>query len=240
MRYRRPTVYVPPYNYCDRACGTCTIDKSRCLLYQREMDEQLHREIDGAGEPSPAEDAARISRECRTAAAFVEQEARRLGLDPEQILQDSPEPRRRDPQEDVLAKEGLALSRQLAAFLRAFGTLPEREAVVLRTSLPLIGPKLQRAANEALDDMEAVDAILQAQVAHQALGRILESLESLRKKFPESTDVMLDLLLAAQGLSGRIADRWLSRPCALLEFADDGVWWGPLRDITPTLRHFRA
>ena len=77
-------------------------------------------------------------------------------------------------------------------------------------------------------------------MAHQALSRILEALETLRKKFPESTDVMLDLLLSVQALAGRIGERWLSRPCAVLEFSDDGVWWGPLRDITPTLRHFRG
>lgn len=240
MRYRRPTVYIPPYNYCDRACAGCAIDKSRCLLYQREMDDQLHREIDGGGEPTPEESAARVSRECRKAVAFVEQEARRLGLDPEQIRQESPEPRRPDPKEDVLAKEGLALSRQLAAFLRVFGTLPAAEGAVLRNAMTLVGPKLQRAANDPLDEVEAADAILQAQVAHQALGRILEALESLRRRFPESTDVMLDLLLSVQALAACIAERWLSRPCALLEPVGEGPWWGPLRDITPTLRHFRG
>ncbi len=240
MRYRRPTIYIPPYNYCDRACGGCRIDKSRCLLYQREMDEQLHREIDGGGESTPEESAARIGRECRQAAAFVEQEARRLGLDPEQIRQENPAPRRPEPREDALAKEGVDLSRRLAAFLRVFGTLPAAEGAVLRSVLPLIGPKLQRAAGDALDEVEAADAVLQAQVAHQALGRILEALESLRKKFPESTDVMLDLLLAVQALAGRISERWLSRPSALLVPVEDGIWWGPLRDIAPTLRHFRG
>ena len=38
MTYRRPTAYSPPYNYCDRWCERCRIDKSRCLLWQTEMD----------------------------------------------------------------------------------------------------------------------------------------------------------------------------------------------------------
>src|SRR6185503_15418222 len=59
MGYRKPTVYIPPYNYCDRWCDGCAVDKARCLLYQTEMDERLHREIDGLGElPREAEPSA--------------------------------------------------------------------------------------------------------------------------------------------------------------------------------------
>ena len=43
VRYRKPRIYIPPYNYCDRSCARCRIDKTRCLLYQTEMDDQLHR-----------------------------------------------------------------------------------------------------------------------------------------------------------------------------------------------------
>ena len=50
---------------------------------------------------------------------------------------------------------------------------------------------------------------------------------------------MLDLLRLIASLRREIEARWLSLPSGLLEPAPPGEWWGPLRDITPTLKFFR-
>ena len=63
--------------------------------------------------------------------------------------------------------------------------------------------------------------------------------EAIRRRDPSLGDALLDLLAFLRRLAADIQERWLTKPCELLESVDDGVWWGPVRDITPTLRHFR-
>ncbi|MBV8880931.1 MAG: hypothetical protein JO332_13250 [Planctomycetaceae bacterium] len=239
MNYRRPVVYIPPYNYCDRWCDGCTIDKSRCLLYQTEMDERLHREIDGLGEPSPEEMVGRIVEDARRALRLVEDQVREMGMDP-RVLQREAEPaapRRRS--EDPIVAEATLLARGMAAFVRRHGAAHPREAQLLRRSLTLPAPKLGRATVPPEDDMQEADGILQAQVAHRALASMAAALEAIRRRDPSLGDAMLDLLAFLKRLAADIEERWLSQPCELLEPVDDGSWWGPVRDITPTLRHFR-
>lgn len=240
MGYRKPTVYIPPYNYCDRWCDGCAVDKARCLLYQTEMDERLHREIDGLGEPSAEEMVGRIVEDARKALRLVEDQVREMGMDPAELARESasaPAPRSRS--DDPIVEEGTLAAKAVSAFVREHGAGHPREAQLLRRSLPLISPKLGRATMECGDEIEEADSILQAQVAHRALASVAAALESIRKRRPELGDQMLDLLAFMKRLRLDIEQRWLSKPCALLEPVEGVAWWGPLRDITLTLRHFR-
>ncbi|HVR86521.1 MAG TPA: hypothetical protein VMU54_19515 [Planctomycetota bacterium] len=239
MIYRKPVVYIPPYNYCDRWCDGCTIDKSRCLLYQTEMDERLHREIDGLDEPTPEERIGRIVEDARKALRLVEDQVREMGMDPKVLEREAEAgaPRRRS--EDPIVVEAALLARAIAAFLRQHGTAHPRESQLLRRSLTLPVPKLGRATLEPGDPMQEADGILQAQVAHRALASMAAAMEAIRRRDPSLGDALLDLLAFLRRLAADIQERWLTKPCELLESVDDGVWWGPVRDITPTLRHFR-
>jgi hypothetical protein len=239
MIYRRPVVYIPPYNYCDRWCDGCTIDKSRCLLYQTEMDERLHREIDGLGEPTPEEMIGRIVEDARKALQLVEDQVRDMGMDPRVLEREAEATAPRRKSEDPIVAEAALLARAIGAFLRQHGSAHPREAQLLRRSLPLPAPKLGRATLEALDAMQEADGILQAQVAHRALAAMAAALEAIRRRDLSLGDSMLDLLAFLRRLAADIEERWLTKPCELLEPVDDGIWWGPVRDITPTLRHFR-
>jgi hypothetical protein len=240
MIYRRPVVYIPPYNYCDRWCDGCAIDKSRCLLYQTEMDERLHREIDGLGEPTPEEMIGRIVEDARKALRLVEEQVREMGMDPRVLERDAePAAPRRKKSDDPIVAEATLLARGIASFVRQHGAAHPREAQLLRRTLTLPAPKLGRATHEPEDEMEEADGILQAQVAHRALASMASALEAIRRRDPSLGDAMLDLLAFLRRMAVDIEERWLSKPCELLEPVDDDVWWGPVRDITPTLRHFR-
>ncbi len=239
MSYRKPVVYFPPYNYCDRWCDGCAIDKSRCLLYQTEMDERLHREIDGLDEPTPEEMVGRIVEDARKALRIVEEQVRGMGLDPEVLKGDAEASAPRRKPEDPIVGEATLLARGTAAFLREHGAAHPREARILRRSLTLVAPKLGRAAVEPEDETEEADAILQAQVAHRVIAAMAAALQVMCRRDPSLGDAMLDLLAFMQRMSADIEERWLLKPCELLEPVEDGLWWGPVRDITPTLRHFR-
>jgi hypothetical protein len=239
VTYRKPTVYIPPYNYCDRWCDGCTVDKARCLLYQTEMDERLHREIDGLGEATPEEMVGRIVEDARKALRLVQDQVRVMGIEPEVAAHESAAATPRPRSDDPIVEEATLAAKAVAAFVREHGAGHPREVQMLRRSLTLVSPKLGRATMAAGDEIEEADAILQAQVAHRALAAMANALESIRKRRPELGDQMLDLLAFMKRLRGDIQDRWLSRPCALLEPVEGDAWWGPLRDITPTLKHFR-
>lgn len=239
MTYRRPVVYIPPYNYCDRWCDGCAIDKSRCLLYQTEMDERLHREIDGLGEPTPEEMIGRIVEDAQKALRLVEEQVREMGMDPRVLERDAEAAPRKKRTDDPIVAEATLLARGIAAFVRRHGEEHPREAQLLRRCLTLPAPKLGRATLAPEDELEEADGILQAQVAHRALASMASSLEAIRRRDPSLGDAMLDLLAFLRRLELEIEERWLSRPCELLEPAPGDSWWGPVRDITPTLRHFR-
>jgi hypothetical protein len=238
MGYRKPTVYIPPYNYCDRWCDGCAVDKARCLLYQTEMDERLHREIDGLGEPTPEEVVGRIVEDARKALRMVETKVREMGIDPESLpREETPAPRPKS--DDPIVEEATLAARAVAAFVREHGAGHPRESQQLRRCLTLVSPKLGRATMEPGDQTEEADSILQAQVAHRALAVMAAALEAIRRRRPELGDQMLDLLAFMKRLRSDIEERWLSKPCSLLEPVEGDAWWGPLRDIMPTLKHFR-
>jgi hypothetical protein len=50
---------------------------------------------------------------------------------------------------------------------------------------------------------------------------------------------MLEAMGLLRTMLGEVERRWLDQPCRLLGPATEDEWWGPLRDITGTLRHFR-
>jgi hypothetical protein len=233
MLYRRPIGHVPPYSYCDRDCASCAIDKDRCLLYQRESDERLHREIDAAPRPEPQEVSARAVREGRR---LLEQ-VRRLGLDSDEEPASAASPK---VEEDPLATRGSEYSRALAALLRERASDLVPAAPALRRLMTLVGPKLHRAATPGRDEAERADAILQAQAAHRALVRVRELLVSLGASRRGLTDAALDLLAEGRRLESEIESRWLSQPNSLLEAVGDGPWWGPLREIPAPLRLYPA
>jgi len=239
VNYRKPIAYIPPYNYCNRECGRCAIDKSRCLLYQTEMDERLHREIDGLGEPTAEEMVERIMVDARKALRMVEEQAREMGFDPGEDKRGAGELPSRKPGNDPIVEEATLLARGTAAFVRDHGGDFPEEMRVLRRSFLLVAPKLGRATMDAIDSLQEADAILQAQVAHRSLAEMASTFDGLRRRYPALADAMLDLLALIQRLRVGIERRWLSKPSDHLEPVTSSAWWGPLRDITPTLKHFR-
>jgi hypothetical protein len=239
--YRRPTFYVPPYNYCDRWCERCSIDKSRCLLYQTEMDERLHREIDGRGEPSADEALRRMSADVRQAIRLVEAQAKEMGL-PLKEAGAAPAPRGAAAVEaDPLVRDGAAIARAAMAFVREHGKEFPAEAEALRRMSTLPGPKAGRAATADVegDELGRADAILQAQAAHRALAATLAAFESAGRRRPGLLDAYLELLALARRVMEEIEERWLRAPHPLLEAVEGDAWWGPLRDVTPTLKNLR-
>lgn len=252
--YRRPIVYIPPYSYCDRVCARCAIDKTRCLLYQVEMDDFLHRTIDGGEEGGEeaqgdagrggapegvfgggwgkAEEAVRRwVKRAGAAAGQVEEGVRALGWIPEgggpsreRMGRSGEGPKGADPAMEMAE----ALVREGAAFLRECGeALGGEERARVRHALFLVPGKLSRAARPAGDAVEEADAILQAQAAHRALGVVGEAAEAAGARV---------LGARVEALRREIEARWLARPSPLLEPVRDGLWWGPLRDVTGTLR----
>lgn len=236
MGYRKPLTYIPPYNYCDRRCARCAIDKTRCLVYQVEMDERLHREIDGVEDPASGEAVTQVLLNTRNALRLVEEQAREAGVEWEGGGADpipvAPRPQKPDP----LVERAAAAGRSAAAFLRDHGRDFAEEAETLRHHFSLPAIKLGRATLEAADDYELADRILSAQVAHKALGEVYAALEAIRRRRPALGDAMLDLLAEIQSLRGEIDRRWLSAPCRLLVPVEGGEWWGPLRDVTEALK----
>lgn len=239
MRYRKPREYIPPYDYCDRWCERCRIDKTRCLVYQVEMDDHLHREIDGKGEPTPEEAAERLKKDLATTARMVRDQAERLGVDLEKAAEKAGPPPPR-PDRDPLAREARGIASAVAAFLREHGRAFAEEANTLRRYLSLPFTKLRRAAAPAADEVEEADRILQAQVAHRALVGMSGALDAIRRRRPGLGDGMLDLLAAMERLRRGIEKTWLQRPNRHLVPATVDQWWGPLRDITAALRHLRG
>ena len=235
--YRRPAFYIPPYNYCDRWCERCAIDKTRCLLYQTEMDDRLHREIDGQGEPGPEETLRKISDDVRQAIRLVEEQAKDMGIDLKEASAAAPPPPSRPPAD---LRDATAIARASMAFVREHGKDFPEEAEVLRRMSILAGPKLGRAAGAAEDnEISQADAILQAQAAHRALAETLAAFESAGRKRPGVLDGYLELLALLRRVLGEIEESWLRRPHPLLEPLDGAAWWGPLRDVTPTLKNLR-
>jgi hypothetical protein len=236
MGYRKPLTYIPPYNYCDRRCTRCAIDKTRCLVYQVEMDERLHREIDGVGESSPGDPVTQVLLNTRTAMRLVEEQARAAGVDwrsgAAEPIPVAPRPQTLDP----LVERAAAAGRAAAGFMRDHGRDFPPEVETLRHHFSLPAVKLGRATLEAADDYDLADRILSAQVAHKALGEIYDALESIRRQRPSLGDAMLDLLAEIQSLRGQIERRWLSVPCRLLVPVEGAEWWGPLRDVTDALK----
>jgi hypothetical protein len=151
-----------------------------------------------------------------------------------------PEPKRRPAEHDPIVREAFAVAKATASFLRAHARDLADEAEVLRWHHTMLGPKLGRATGlYESDESEEADAILQAQAAHRMLVEMGAAFESARKKHPEFGDELIEVLALMKRMREEIEERWLSRPNGLLESAADGRWWGPLRDVSNTLKSFR-
>ncbi|HYF01492.1 MAG TPA: hypothetical protein VEJ18_21395 [Planctomycetota bacterium] len=239
--YRRPTAYIPPYNYCDRWCERCRIDKSRCLLWQTEMDARLHREIDGAPEPTPEEAFRKMADGINDAARWVEERARDMGVDVEPLSAAPPEEPVLPSEDDPVIAEGMAVTRAGAALLRSpFGRIADASEV-LRRYVFMIVPKLARAVevDREGDEIAQADAILQAQAVHRMLAEISAACRGAMRTRPSLEDALLDVLAGVERLLRTLEERWLSKPNPHLEPAPGDLWWGPLRDVSDTLKHFR-
>jgi hypothetical protein len=193
----------------------------------------------GLRAPSAAGVVARIDEDARKALRLLESQVRDMGLAPEALKREAEHDAPRPKSDDPLVEEAMLAAKAVAAFVREHGAGHPREAQLLRRSLSLLAPKLGRATMEAGDETEEADAILQAQVAHRGLVAIASALEAIRRREPELGDQMLDLMAFLKRMRVEIEQRWLARPCRILEPVDGDSWWGPLRDITPTLKHFR-
>jgi len=216
MSYRKPTIFLPPEQYCDRWCERCTLDPARCDLVGQLFP---HGRPDG-GPP------------IRWRWAEVSSRARRLlrGVDRVSKITE---------RDDVPPPSDLLLA---SARLYVYGILDLMEdgpAVVLRLgrrhasvagmtrSAIGVWSKLCRACGS--DDPASMDAILSAQVAHQLL---IESLAGLCRLFEKQVDPQQigGLIYLGLKLSRQIDRRWLRTPHPqLVPAREAGDRWGPLQ-----------
>src|SRR6185436_4463481 len=104
------------------------------------MDERLHREIDGLGEPSAEEMVGRIVEDARKALRLVEDQVRDMGLDPQTLKREGEQDAPRAKSDDPLVEEGMLAAKAVAAFVREHAGGHPREAHLLRRSLALLAP----------------------------------------------------------------------------------------------------
>ncbi|MHC5035914.1 MAG: hypothetical protein ACYTHM_01230 [Planctomycetota bacterium] len=260
MEYRKPTTYIPPYNYCDRWCERCRIEKTRCLTYQAETDAELEAMSQGketSGGPSLGES---MRESLEDALSILEEAAREKGIDLASV-DEAPGAPRREKKRHPLLERAMAFSQDVHRFLvthRALlqGTAGEGEDSLARLTWyhSMVGPKIGRIVKkdgplqeredrdeEMAQYMEAGD-ILSAQVAHKALVETEKGLLWVIQQLPSLTDTVIDLLVQGKGLREIVAEEWLARENALLEPVGDGPWWGPLEDAEEgleVLRKFR-
>ncbi|MHC4777585.1 MAG: hypothetical protein ACYTFG_03290 [Planctomycetota bacterium] len=254
VEYRRPTTYIPPYNYCDRWCEKCRIDKEMCLVYQSGTDDELDAISRGVETRTMDYSMNRCSETLKDTIAMIEETAREEGIDLSGVEEEvKPLSRREDP---PLLKEATRFSRELFALLEENEAVLEAKESEGELSLerfhwyhPMVGMKIARLLSE--EEMEEADGdpelreftgallILSAQLAHRALRETEAGLLQIIKHVPALTDPVIGLLAQGKGFCELIADRWLGRENGLLEPVGDGPWWGPLRDSREALDHMR-
>jgi hypothetical protein len=246
--YRRPVDYEPPYTYCDRWCERCIIDKSKCEVYQAEMDDRLHHVIDGEDPDDTRVVLKDVEKRFREALAMMKEKAKELGIDLDKVEGEEEKPvpaeerlRRWKARETPLVREALALLRRIRDLLDGHGEslreeLPEA-AACLSYHCFQVPVKLRRAercdvAEEDDDEQMRLylerDDILQAQIAHKGLARMLGALLDIGEKRPRLRDGLLEAMADCRRIMATIERRWLSKPNRLLEPVKGERWWGPL------------
>lgn len=244
--YRRPTEYIPPYNYCDRWCARCRIDKTKCEVYQRETNDRLHHEIDGVDPDDTDVVIADVKKNFDEALLMLREKAKELGIDLDKV-EDAPEPaptprpRKRDPlferAREIAAGVGAFLRDHRAELAKEFKAQHE----VLAWHYLQVGAKIGRAMfrdDGERDEYEEAADILTAQIAHLGLSRMLAAIQEICAVRTAWRDETLSTLSAMQKLMKEIEKRWLSKKSALLEPVKGNRWWGPLR-TAPILRRKR-
>ncbi len=239
--YRRPREYIPPYNYCDRWCERCVIDKTRCEVYQRETNDRLHHEIDGVDPDDTDVVIADVNKNFDEALLLLREKAKELGVDLDKV-EDPPEPPPRRPKTDPLFRRARELTTAISRFLRdhrdELATEFKRPYEVIAWYYLQVGAKLGRISfREAggTDDYDEACNILTAQVAHQGLSRMLKAIQEIGASRRTWRDELLSTMAGMQKLMKEIEKRWLSRSSALLEPVIGDQWWGPLQ-TAPILR----
>jgi hypothetical protein len=252
VEYRKPREYLPPYNYCDRWCERCRIDKGKCLAYQSGVEEELEAISQGRETRTWNYTVERVTESLKDTLAMLEEEARERGIDLSNLAEEA---KALEEEEDPpLVRKALDFSGDIHRFLEE--NRLAIEAVEVEMDLEplvwhhtLVGPKIGRIEKkyaweeeeEDPDVREFVEAsdILTAQIVHRSLIETERGLLQIIKHLPSLTDTVIDFLARAKGFRDFVEEAWLSRENALLEPVGEGPWWGPLEDAQESLRNLR-
>lgn len=255
--YRKPSFYLAPFNYCDRWCERCRIEKRFCLLWQDQADRDLEAMSRGQDTRSLGYALEQTKNSLLDALFLLEEEARDQGLDMEDLHAQADENgtgKTLFDQNHPRVEEAMALSGAVAALLddqeAVLATLHDRGELDLdrlRWYHTTPGPRMARFLNDPVpsaagddgdDELDALD-ILSAQSAHQAICEIETSLLAIRRALPSLTDGLIDTLARCQSLKRFLEEGWLEKPHPLLEPIGEGPWWGPLEQPADTLEKLR-
>jgi hypothetical protein len=237
--YRKPKDYLPPYDYCDRWCSRCNIDKTRCEVYQQEMQTSLEHLAEGVDPADLNVVVADIQKSFDKAVLLLREKGKQLGIDLDRVDEGAAAPSSRpraEPPEDPIVGRAKAIMHGCKDVMNDLDPGP-REVVAWYS--PQVVVKLHRATadelEDELDEEDRADVILQAQVAHRGLVRIMAALGDAGRARPRLMDALLEPLAASQRLMREIEERWLSKPNDRLAQVTGDEWWGPLR-IAPSLK----
>jgi hypothetical protein len=257
--YRKPREYIPPYNYCDRWCERCRIDKACCMVYQSTTDSELEAVSEGRDTSSADFTADEARGSLADAMEMLGEMAREQGIDLEAAAREAEEQRPGEvesgeggPKRPPLLEKAMTFSTDVHAFLGEHRDALEaagREQGVSFDALfwhhTMAGPTLARILfdrgsrdPEIAPYVDAAD-ILSAQVAHKALLETEAGLLQVMRFLPSLTDETIGYLARGKALREALEDGWLSRESALLEPVGDGPWWGPLENAGEALEHLR-
>ncbi|MHC4598715.1 MAG: hypothetical protein ACYS47_06900 [Planctomycetota bacterium] len=251
--YRRPREYIPPYNYCDRWCERCDIDKEKCLLYQSGVEEELEAISLGKETRTMEYTVERITESLKDTLAMLEEEAKERGIDLSNIEEEA---KALGEEEDPpIVKKALDFSVDIHRFLQenelALDAVEgEMDLESLHWHHNLVGPKIGRIEKKydpddpeepdpELEEFSEASDILTAQIVHRSLIETERGLLQIIKHLPSLTDTVIDFLARAKGFRDLMEERWLSRENGLLEPVGGGPWWGPLEDAQEALRNLR-
>lgn len=257
IAYRKPTFYLPPYNYCDRFCEDCAIDKACCTLFQTGMDHELEAVMKGDDVTGMDHAMSELKENLSDALAMLEEAAEEQGLDLEELKREAGDGREEwEGEPCALLEEAKALTREIDDFAREHRLAleaAESAGADLRDFYrfyPLPAPKLARflglpdriPARDASEEeeafereMEATD-ILSAQIAHRALVETERGFLEILKVQPALTDTVIDFLARGKGIRETLEQEWLARENPFLKPVGDGPWWGPLENADEAVR----
>lgn len=236
--YRKPTFYLAPYNYCDRWCERCTIDKTKCEIYQMEMNDRLHHIADGVDPDAPEVVAADIGKNFSAALALLHEKAKEMGIDLDKVEIPPEEKPKRRPEDDPRVARCWSIGKGISEFIdehRADLVRDFREPYEIlafyRFQPGAKFARIQRFEEEDDDARMVANSILSMQIAHKGLVAMLQALLAILEKRPAWRDGVLDTMARLQAVAKEIEEQWLSKPCGKLTAVKKGEpWWGPLKE----------